>query len=386
MKKVLIIGGGFAGCAAAHQFELLGNWDVTLVEKSSFLGAGVKTNYYGGHPYTFGPRHFLTDFEEVYHYLNNICPLRKLNHRMLTYVERDNSFYNFPMHKDDIEKMPDKDLINSEIQNLDSSFIDAKNLEEYWLKSVGKTMYSKFVDKYNKKMWLVDSNKKLDTFEWSQKIEVTKQKSEDEGNIQVPRKSPIKEGPKEAYDDSISCYPYANNGYDDYFEFATKESKVLLSTQIQKFDTLNKSVMFNNKMETFDLIINTISPDTLFDNCFGELPFIGRDFHKIILPIKQCFPDNVFFLYYANDEKFTRIVEYNKFTLHDSDTTLLGLEIPSLNGKHYPIPIQSEQIKAKKYLDLLPDDVFSIGRAGSYDYNIDIDDCILQAMEIAKKI
>ena len=51
---------------------------------------------------------------------------------------------------------------------------------------------------------------------------------------------------------------------------------------------------------------------------------------------------------FANKEKVTRIVEYKKFTLHKSKNTLLGLEIPSLNGKHYPIPVKAEQKKAEK--------------------------------------
>ena len=32
----------------------------------------------------------------------------------------------------------------------------------------------------------------------------------------------------------------------------------------------------------------------------------------------------------------------------------------------------------------MPDGLFSIGRAGKYDYNVDIDDCIVQAMELTK--
>ena len=57
-----------------------------------------------------------------------------------------------------------------------------------------------------------------------------------------------------------------------------------------------------------------------------------------------------------------------------------------MNGKHYPLPIKSEQAKAKKYFDLMPDGVFSIGRAGSYDYNIDIDDCIEQSIKIKNNL
>ena len=40
MKKALIIGGGIAGCAATHQLILMGEWEVTLVEKNPYLGAG----------------------------------------------------------------------------------------------------------------------------------------------------------------------------------------------------------------------------------------------------------------------------------------------------------------------------------------------------------
>jgi UDP-galactopyranose mutase len=58
--KVLIIGGGIAGCASAHLLSQLDNTDILLVENNSMLGAGVRTYWQGGHPHTFGPRYFLT--------------------------------------------------------------------------------------------------------------------------------------------------------------------------------------------------------------------------------------------------------------------------------------------------------------------------------------
>src|SRR5262249_58867158 len=91
-------------------------------------------------------------------------------------------------------------------------------------------------------------------------------------------------------------------------------------------------------------------------------------------------------LYYANDEQFTRLVEYKKFTHHRSPTSLVGMEIPSLNGKHYPLPFKSEQELARKYYALMPEHVYSTGRAGSYRYALDIDDCIEQAMLMAQQI
>ena len=99
----------------------------------------------------------------------------------------------------------------------------------------------------------------------------------------------------------------------------------------------------------------------LFDFQYGELPYMGRDFMKLILPIERVTPEPYYFIHYANDEPFTRVFEYKLLTRHKSKNTLLGIEFPSKKNKLYPYPIKSEIARAKKYLDLLPDDVFSIG-------------------------
>jgi UDP-galactopyranose mutase len=368
MKKALVIGGGIAGCASAQQFALKGGWDVTLIEAGNFLGAGVRTQWWGGHPYTFGPRHFLTQNEKVFNFFNKYCPIRLTpEHEFITYVEQDNQFYNFPINKSDVAKMPDRDEIDQQLTSI-SGVINAKNLEDYWIGSVGKILYHKFIDQYSKKMWQVGDNREIDTFSWS------------------PKGVALKDGPKAAWDNAYSGYPYAPNGYDDYFALSTGGARVQLNTRIEQYDIVNKRVKLRGDWHKFDVIVNTISPDTLFDFQFGELPFIGRDFHKIVLPSEFAFPPNVYFIYYANAEQFTRLVEYKKFTKHKAPNTLIGMEIPSRNGKHYPLPISSEIERAERYLSLLPEGVFSIGRAGTYLYRVDIDDCIEQALDIGEKI
>lgn len=372
-KTALIIGGGFAGCSSAHLLTLQGGWDITLVEAAPFLGGGCKTLWYGGHPYTFGPRHFLTQNIPVFEYLNKYCPLRRCNdHVFLTYVEQDRQFYNYPIHVDDIQRMPEKTQIFGELENCKKlqGSIEAKNFEEYWIQSIGKTLYDKFINTYSKKMWMVDDNKTIDTFSWS------------------PKGVTLKDGPREAWDTAISAYPYAANGYDDYFSIATAGSKVLLKTKIAKYDLTAKTVVLNGEKRSFDVIVNTLSPDLVMDNAFGTLPYIGRDFYPMLLPTAHVFPENVYFLYYAGNERFTRIVEYKQFTRqnYDADTTVIGLEVPSLNGRYYPLPLTSEYARAKKYLDAMPDGVFSIGRCGSYEYRVDADDCIEQSMALVDSL
>ena len=374
MKTALIIGGGFAGCASSHVLALQGGWDVTLVEKASFLGAGNRTQWYGGHPYTFGPRHFLTQNEEVFEFLNKYCPLRRCqDHVFLSYVETDGNFYNYPIHVDDIPRMPESEQIFTEIKNAKQTqgAAQAKNLEEYWIASVGQTLYDKFIDSYSKKMWQVEDNRLIDDFGWS------------------PKGVALKEGSKEAWDIAISAYPYASDGYDQYFELSTVETRVLLKTTIEHYDLPNKTVIINGERKSFDIIINTIAPDTVMNCVYGELPFIGREFHKFVLPVQFAFPENVYFLYYTGSEKLTRLVEYKKFTRqkYDEQSTIIGLEIPVVDGgKHYPFPLKSEINKAKKYLNDMPEGMFSIGRAGRYENGYDIDNCVEDALEIANKL
>jgi UDP-galactopyranose mutase len=369
--KIVIIGGGFAGCASAELLSSFKDLKITLIEKSSFLGAGVRTFFYGGHPYTYGPRHFLTQKIETYEYLKKFLDLRNCNyHQFKSYVETDNKFYNYPINTTDIDEMPDKKKIFNELKKIKKN-INPKNLEEFWIKSVGRTLFNKIIDKYNKKMWLVDSCNKIDTFKWS------------------PKGYTIKKGKKAAFDNWISMYPSEKDGYNGFFDNILKKKniKFYFNTSVTSLDTKKKTLYLNKKLKiNFDILINTISPDEIFNKKFGELGFIGRDLHKIVLPTENVFPRNVFFLYYPNDEKFTRLVEYKKFTQHKSKTSLIGMEVPSMNGRFYPLPFKSEQKKAKKYFDQMPKNFYSIGRAGTYRYEVDIDDCIWQALQIKKQI
>src|SRR3546814_20200084 len=86
------------------------------------------------------------------------------------------------------------------------------------------------------------------------------------------------------------------------------------------------------------------------DVCSSDLlPYVGREFMTIVLPIEHAFPEKVYFTYYAGDEPYTRIVEYKKFTQHPSPSTLLGIEIPSHKNKLSPMPIKREIARAYRY-------------------------------------
>ena len=112
------------------------------------LGGGCKTLTMGGHPYTFGPRHFITDKTYLFDFLNKYVPMRSCaEHEFKTYVENDDDFYSYPITEKDISRMPDLNKI-TEQRKIVIGAQNSKNLEEYWLNSVGEILYDKFIKNY----------------------------------------------------------------------------------------------------------------------------------------------------------------------------------------------------------------------------------------------
>ena len=349
--KATIIGGGFAGCTVARLLADAG-WRVTLYEKEQHLGGGCFTYFQAGHPYTLGPRVYYGYSEKAWNFVNSVLPMRRFPFELLTYVEQEQRFFSYPIHEDDIPKMHARERIERELAARDNTREPA-NFDEYWLQRVGRTLYDYFVNHYSRKMWMIEDNRIFDIFKWSAKDR------------------PIETGSKEAYKGSYIGYPVAPSGYNDYFTCMTEGVDVRLGQAYAG--------------DTWDVLINTSPIDEFGGYRYGELPYAGRDFTTFILPTKQAFPGDVRFCHYAGSEPHTRITEFKKITYHDSPDSLFVLETPSKNNKLYPYLTKANTALVEKYLSDLPDNVYSIGRLGTYKYTT-IENTIAQAGECVAKI
>lgn len=366
--KAIIMGGGVSGCAAARELTQKG-YEVVLIEKNPYLGGGCHTFFWGGHPYTEGPRPLSVVSDEIFDYINKIVPMRLFPLYLDSYIERDKSFYSFPIHWDDIQTMPDKDQILKELDDL-PEVNNATNLEDGWLNAIGPTLYSKYIKTYTEKMWEVESNKVFQDFSWSVKG------------------SPIQKGDRVVEltkGKPMHAYPIEETGYNRFFEYCVKDAKVLLGSEITRVDLEKKNVYVGNAMFHGDILISTLGLDFIMDGQFGELRYMGRDFIPIVLPVEHIFRDGHHFIHYPNEEKYTRIVEYKNITGHKAKDTLLVMEIPSHNGKLYSYDIKSEKDRARRYLENLPEGVYSIGRLGTYQY-LNIGQCFEMVWELMKKL
>jgi UDP-galactopyranose mutase len=368
MKKAIVIGGGFAGCTITYFLQQKG-FQVTIIEGTDRLGGGCHTFFYHGHPYTLGPHHLLINSGEmfVWNFMNQFLTLRELKHHTLTYVSQDERFYTYPIHEDEIAQMPDNEKIQAELENR-KKVKDSQNFEDYWINSVGKTLYNKFIHQYSEKMWQVKNNEEIDEFAFS------------------PKGVALKTGSKQCFEgNKVIAYPIEMDGYNSYFNKCVAGSTIIYNTRVKTFDLDKKRVLAGQEWISGDIVINTASIDLLFEYCFGELRYIGRDFMKIILPIEKITPAPYYYIHYAGDEPYTRIVEYKLLTGYKSPDTLIGIEFPSFKNKLYPYLIKSEIEKANKYISLLPKDCYTMGRMGKYHYdNMDI--IIKDSMQLSKEL
>lgn len=369
--KAVILGGGFAGCTAAHLLTREG-WEVTLIEKEQHLGGGCRTFFHAGHPFTYGPRVYYGYSQKVFDWLNAVVPIRRFPFelRTLAHEEKgaDRRFWTYPPHELDLHDYPRSLKIAKELWARDNS-VEPTDFEDYWLRKVGPTLYDMFVDHYSKKMWMIGDNKIFDIFKWSAKDR------------------PIESGTREAYKGSLLGYPVPSDGYNGYFERMVEGTEVVLGERaaLMHNGTGQQEVWISNQKLSADVIISTIPIDELIGET-GTLPYVGREFHLVVLPTKQVFPGDVRFCHYASPEdEWTRITEFKKITYHESESTLLVLEKPSKANQLYPYLTKANMAKVDGYLKRLPANVFSIGRLGTYKYST-IEQTIVQAFQCAATI
>lgn len=367
MKTALILGGGFAGCTTAHLLREKG-WKVTLLEAETNLGGGCWTRQYAGHPYTFGPRIFYTPDEEVWAHMNRLAPIRPFHTKTWTFVERDAQLYHYPLQAGDLPLMPDYSRITKELADRADKAPDVADFETYWQSAVGPTLYEKFVLNYSKKMWGVESNKQL-TANWNW----------------VNRGTPIRKGDDRLYEDQKQGYPADPNGYNPYFEKSVKGVDVRTRCFVQSFDARTRTAKTAQGEFTADAIVNTLHTDALLGFVYGRLQWCGRQVLPLWLPIRQALPDDVTWIHYSGEESFTRVTEFKKITGHQSDSTLLGIEIPVAQGRYYPVQSLPELRRFEQYQKLFPERFWSIGRLGSFRY-VGIADAIRSAMDTVQQI
>jgi len=354
-KKILILGGGVAGCSAAY-FLKKKNYQVTIIEKSDYVGGISRTHYYAGHPYEFGPHVWFWPHNDINNVIRELTndELYYIKRPLLSCVEQDNAFYRYPIHFDDIKKMPDKSTILKQLRkNRDKNYklIEKKipkigkcSFEEYFIATLGKNLYSKFMKNYSHKMWNIPGDKLKTSMVWADRMKNDKENLKGYDPLKFENHTLGK---------GIKFQIYPKKGWNVVWEKMTKGCEKKFNESIKKikgpkkiyYIQTNKSKYY---FKNYYAVISTISIDELWGE--NTLPYTGRIIMPILIPSKEyIFPNKIESLHYTGVEFQTRVTEIKRITKYKSKDTLILIESPILSTAKNAFP---DNVKIDKHFRL----------------------------------
>jgi protoporphyrinogen oxidase len=190
-KKIVIIGAGPAGLTAAYELLSKGNYELIILEKSHALGGLSRTVNYKGLRMDIGGHRFFSKSDVVMEWWQNILPIESteegeyiLNYQgqktkinipasdsergsMMVRNRRSSILYlrkrfDYPLNLslETMKKFGFLPLVKISMSYFLSKFIVSKpqNLEQFFIKRFGKTLYLTFFKSYTEKVWGVPCN------------------------------------------------------------------------------------------------------------------------------------------------------------------------------------------------------------------------------------
>lgn len=361
MKKILIIGIGFAGSVVARELAEAGH-EVTIIDKRSHIAGNaydVKDEH-GILIHQYGPHIFHTNSERIFNYLSKFTEWRPYEHRVRGVVNGQE--YPFPINRDTLNQLYDLDLDEQGAADLFEQVREprdqVKTSEDVVLNSVGRDLYEKFFLNYTKKQWGLDPS---------------------ELKAGVAARIPTRTNSDDRYfTDTYQTMPL--HGYTAMFENMLEHPNIKLQLAIDYKDWLKQDMQY-------DHIVYTGCIDEFYDFKFGKLPYRSLRFEHEHLD-KVEWSQSVGTVNYPNDFDFTRITEFKHLTGQQHPATSIVREYPTAEGDpYYPIYRDENEQLFKKYQALANQEknVTFVGRLAEYKY-YNMDQVVGAALNAAAKI
>lgn len=377
MIDYIIVGAGLAGVVIAQQIATKLDKKVLIIEKRNHIGGNCydfkDENNILIHKY--GPHLFHTEDKEVIDYLSEFTSWNIYNHEVLAYIDGKkvpipfnfNTLYEvFPDSK---AKILEEKLLKNYKYNSKVPILELKKSTDEDLAFLADFIYEKIFVNYTAKQWGM--------------------KPEDMDGA-VTARVPVFIGRDNRYfNDKYQMLP--SNGYTKMIEnmLSHKNIKVMLNTDFKEVCTIKEKefLLFDKKFE--GKVIYTGQIDELFDNKFGNLPYISVDMRFETVD-KEYYQEKAT-VNYPNDYEFTRITEFKHIHPTKSDKTTILKEYPEeykigKNTPYYPIFTDENQQNYNKYLNHAKEfkELVLLGRLAEYKY-YDMDDIVIRALEVFKK-
>lgn len=305
--------------------------------------------------HAFGPHTFHTSNKETWNYVNHFATFQPVPSTVKAFYR--GRIFSFPINLLTLHQLwgvntPEEAAKMLELKR--EKIESPSNLEEYYLSTIGRELYSIFIEGYTIKQWKTSPHN-ID--------------------ISVARRLPV----RMTFNDSY---------YNDIYVGVPKEGYSKMVENMLRGIVVSLNTPFERGMESLATkTIHTGRIDQYHNLSLGLLPYRCTDFQNETVPTNY-FQGCAVMNYPDINVEFTRIAEHKHLCQTDNtSSTIITYEYPTIwTGKEtplYPSVLDKDKAIYQQYLDLPRGNVIFGGRLGSYSY-IDMNVTIEKALELVR--
>ena len=356
MYDYLIVGAGLFGATLA-QFLSSSGKKVLVVEKNDYVGGMCYTErQHDIHIHKYGAHIFRTNNINIWDYMNYFDKFKPFVNSPMAYV--DGTLYNLPFNMNTFKQLWGVILPEDAKAKIEEDCIQCdnpKNLEEFALSKVGKTIYEKFIKEYTEKQW----GKKCTELPAS-----------------ILGRLPL----RFTYDNNY----YANKPY----QGIPVNGYTFVITEMLSYADVELNVKNWHKYENeAKTIIYTGSIDEFYDYKFGRLDYRSLRFEEVVCD-QENVRGNAVINYPTKEYDYTREIEHKHFLNEESKVSVVSYEYPELyngeNERYYPLETKENLELYNKYASIDTNVIFA-GRLGQYKYT-DMEQTVINARDLAFRL
>lgn len=372
-RRALVVGAGLTGCTVARELAEAG-WEIELHESAALAGGLVRSATMDGVVYEpHGSHIFHTEDREVWDYVHRFVPFNDYRHRVDIMIE--GKLLNWPMLVSDIDRQSEPEQIRAELA--ERAEVDAAaragsaNFEEWCLELMGPTLYQRYVYPYTKKQWGREPS--LLSASWAPR------------RVQLRR-----DNDPYLFPDPYQGWPDGKEGYTDLIIGLLEHPAITVVTE----STLDlEATARAAAAHDSDLVVLTCPLDVFAGGELGELEWRGIWVQNVHVPYKEHAQDAMVVNYPATEYPYIRIHEAKHASRQQCEGTVLGIEFTGAPTRYYPVPLPANEQRNRDYQELVQRRLGAAssariafaGRLANYTY-IDMDDCIRQALDLAREL
>ena len=356
----LVVGSGVFGSTFAQKLKEHGK-RVLVIDKRDHIGGNVYTKKVNGVTmHVYGSHIFHTNKKHVWDYVNQFASFNNYRHKGL--VNFKEKIYSFPINLMTLSQLWGVNTPEQARQKIKEETVaceNPRNMEEWCLSVIGKTLYETFIEGYSLKQW---------------------NKHPRELSACIVKRLPIRMTYNDDYYHEFKYQGIPIGGYTNMIKNMLDNVKVELGVDFEELRDRWRNYA--------DKLVFCGGIDRYFNYEHGELEYRSLKWEH--QEMKGDFQGHSCVNYTDIETPFTRIVEHKHFEDPKLENTIISREY-SVNWQetkepYYPINNKSNSKIYRKYRDMAEKEkgVLISGRLGRYKY-LDMDDTICMALKSVEK-